>query len=217
MGQRSNKRIKPTHARSREKIGHRSRLIRNYVRRARFEFVGGVRMKTLNASNWREPDPTIEFFCRLDAEGRPRAIAPEEWIADILKPDLEPAVPEDVRALFEVARGAMVYGYLFYPLYTLAGEQLLRVTEAAATHRCRQLGAPSRIKRFEAKVDWLVEHRALPEADYSAWNATRQMRNHASHPTAQSIYPPAFAIRGIESTAQLINRLFSATESQALA
>ena len=42
------------------------------------------------------------------------------WLGEVLKPRLAPKVPEEVQALFECARGLVVYGYLFYPLSTVA-------------------------------------------------------------------------------------------------
>ena len=49
-----------------------------------------------------------------------------------LEPQLDDQVPRSIRQLFEVARGAMVYGAFYNPLYALGYEQLYRVSEAAA-------------------------------------------------------------------------------------
>ena len=66
----------------------------------------------------------------------------QEWLSLFLDPTLSKSVPENVRALFEVARRSSAYGYFFYPLYTLACEQLFRIAEAAVSEvqnaRCIQ-------------------------------------------------------------------------------
>ena len=75
------------------------------------------------------------------------------------------AVPAEIHDLFAVARGAMLYGYFFYPLYTLAAEQLYRVVEAAVSYKYELAGGPKKMSRpktgkttkptFEDKIDWL--------------------------------------------------------------
>src|SRR4051794_31750552 len=97
--------------------------------------------KTITQENWRDPDPTNDVFVSILPSGiRPTTI--EDRVSDILKPTLSEAVPLEVRRLYEVARGAMVYGTLFYPLYTLAAEQLGRVAEAALSHKYASLNGP---------------------------------------------------------------------------
>ncbi len=90
--------------------------------------------KKLTVDNWTEPDKVSTLFARFSpVDGQARPITGDEWMRHILKPNLIDEVPKDIRALFEVARGAIAYGYFFYPLYTLAEEQLYRVVEAAVT------------------------------------------------------------------------------------
>lgn len=74
-------------------------------------------MKKLALHNWREPD-VPKFFPGLTED---------VWVDETMKPQLVAAVPEDVVRLFEIARGSILYGWLFYPLLTLASEQLHRV------------------------------------------------------------------------------------------
>ena len=73
--------------------------------------------KTITIANWLEVDPIHNSFVTFDKN---LAIRPQE-VADrlnrILEPHLHTSVPREVRRLYEVARGALVYGNLFYPLY----------------------------------------------------------------------------------------------------
>jgi len=102
----------------------------------------------------------------------------------------------------------MVYGFLFYPLYTLAAEQLLRVAEAAVSHKCGHMGAPKRAKTLADRIKWLNENGAISDDQLLRWHTTREDRNFASHPERQSIMTPGNAIGYVERTAELINTLF---------
>src|SRR5687767_6606690 len=90
--------------------------------------------KKITIENWLTPDVPIIF----------PGITAELWIPEVLKPQLNASVPEQIQALFECARAMFIYGYLFYPLLTLAGQQCQRVTEAAVAAKCLALGLPER-------------------------------------------------------------------------
>jgi len=164
--------------------------------------------KQIDTSNWLEPDPIMRGFIRVDPEHGVTDLQGDDWVEAIMRPSLFEAIPEDVQALFEVARGAMVYGSLFYPLFTLAAEQLFRVAESAISHKCRLMQAPMSLKTFASRIQWLVERGAIPSAQLQSWQATRGLRNTASHPEQQSIMTPANAIGIVERTAGLISSLF---------
>src|SRR5919202_1342535 len=97
-----------------------------------------IGIKILTTENWLQPDPTSTIFAQVSSsDGSVSPMSGNDWVALFLKPSLVEAVPEDVRKLFEVARGALAYGYFFYPLYTLAGEQLFRVAECSVSAKCQ--------------------------------------------------------------------------------
>jgi len=112
------------------------------------------------------------LLVELDAAtGRPLPITPERWTEWFLEPQLDPIVPGEVRTMFNVARGAMLYGCFFYPLYTLGTEQLYRVADAATWHRCRQLGKPlpaggPKNETFKNRVTWLVGQGGIVDASW---------------------------------------------------
>ena len=164
--------------------------------------------RRLTPENWLQDDPIIEMFGWS-------AFA-EDWIAEIMKPELSDAVPHELHKLFEVARAAMCYGFKFYPLYTLATEQLLRVAEAAVTERCAQLNAPAGVSTFNTRIDFLGTKLSPAIFDGARWHSLRRLRNEASHPERQNILPPGMAIPAVEGLALLMNQLF-APDSQAAA
>lgn len=84
--------------------------------------------------------------------GQTRPIDFDERRRHTLDINLTEKAPLEVRRMFEVARGAVVYGYFFYPLYVLGAEQLFRVAEAAVTLKCEQMGAKTAKMRFIDKI-----------------------------------------------------------------
>jgi len=165
--------------------------------------------KEIDTSNWLEPDPIMRGFVRIDPEHGPSDMEGKDWVEAIMTSSLHETVPKDVQALFEVARGAMVYGFLFYPLYTLAAEQLFRVSEAAISHKCHSMHAKKSLKSFASRIEWLVEQGTIPSPQLPRWQATRELRNMAFHPERQSIVAPGNAIGFVERTVVLINGLFA--------
>jgi hypothetical protein len=165
--------------------------------------------KEITQDNWLDPDEVSRGFVRISKDGELQQITSDEYLHDILEPKLLEAVPVEVKALFEVARGAMAYGYFFYPLYTLATEQLFRVAEAAVIHKCKSLEAPKSKDSFKKMIEWLANEDVISRSDLPKWDAVRHLRNSASHPERQSILTPGNAIGALERMAWQVNSLFN--------
>src|SRR5438552_3436434 len=84
----------------------------------RREHMSGFGFKEINIDNWLLPNNVMGIFATLTPTGEIVTLTGEDWLERMLEPKLDGTVPEEVQALFEVARGALVYGYLFYPLHT---------------------------------------------------------------------------------------------------
>ncbi len=167
--------------------------------------------KTLTPENWLEPELVMSIFVTISLkDGSTSPISVDGWIERIGRPQLDLTVPIDILKLFEVARGAMAYGYFFYPLYTLAGEQLYRVAEAAASAKCKLLGANlRRVNRFEDKIAFLQQQNVISQQDWIWWDSIRHLRNFASHPEGQSILMPYDVLSTLAGVAKHINQLFA--------
>jgi hypothetical protein len=113
-----------------------------------------------------------------------------------------------VHALFEVARGSLAYGYFFYPLYALAGEQLFRVAEAAVSAKCNLLGAPKKLN-FYKRLKFLLDNKVISNQEYFEWESIRKLRNVSSHPQQQNILPPGTVSMLLGRVADKINALFA--------
>lgn len=166
--------------------------------------------KRIAPANWQEPDLPILF---------PGMTAPL-WVETALSVALSNKVPADVAALFEVARGCIVYGWFFYPLMRLGAEQCQRVLETAVRIRCSQCGIPTRrtTKRgrvletsFAENIEALLVAGVITAEAKPRWDATRWLRNDASHPAQQTLDPPGVALATLQSTAGLLDGLYQST------
>lgn len=154
--------------------------------------------KSLTVENHLDLDPTMEF---LGGSG-------DDWASEFLAVQLHDSVPREVRRLFAVARGVLLYGCFFYPLYALGHAQIHRVAEAAVLHKCQSMG-DGRKRKFRPALDWLIKRGVIPEADRTKWDLAVGVRDTTSHPKDQYQLPPGFALTILKGTAQDINRLFA--------
>lgn len=170
------------------------------------------RFKLLTIDNWQQPDPVLSVFVHYSPHGgSPRVVGGTEWAGSILGVELSEKAPLEVQRLFAVARGALVYGYFFYPLYSLGLEQVFRVAEAAVGHKCKQLDVPElklEKMRFQQRVAHLVKERVISPAAEPEWDTLRHLRNLASHPSDQTIVPTGVAIDMLRRIAAAIDALF---------
>ena len=175
-------------------------------------------IKRITAENWLERDgiqfAAIEWTSLNDSYTH--LMDGEDWIRNFTESQLSNEVPADIHTLFEVARGALCYGYFFYPLYTLGFEQLFRVGEAAISARFLELGGdPKKVKTFEKRIEFLEMKSALTGSDASSWTAVRHFRNLVSHPESQNIFPPGQIAGTLNHVCALVNRLFQTSRSAA--
>jgi len=166
-------------------------------------------IKKLTKETWLQPDDAAKLFFRANPDGTISRLSGEDWIASLLVVELPEKVPEDVRRLFAVARGAMAYGCFFYPLFTLGLEHSFRVLEAALTVKCQQLGGRGKQKSWKDKLRLLVAQGAISDPEAAKWDAKREFRNLVCHPDFQQILPPAVAIGILTDCANLISLLFA--------
>lgn len=179
--------------------------------------MGQLGFKRLTPDNWQQPDPALSAFVRCSPQdGSFQPITGDEWAQCVLNVELNERVPLEVQRLFAVARGSLIYGYFFYPLYTLGAEQLFRVVAAAVDHKCRGLGMPEKKLEkvsFSKKVAHLVKAEVIPSSARQGWDALWWLRNLASHPDDQMILPPGIVIRELRRIAIEIDGLFAETGS----
>ncbi len=167
-------------------------------------------IKQLTLENWRDADPVLAAFARLDPHRGVVPMEADDWARLILSIDVSERAPEEIRTLFAVGRGTLLYGWFYYPLYVLGDEQLHRVAERAVTWRSDRLGAPSKVNSFAKRINWLVGEGVIPKRDVVRWDAIRQIRNMGSHPEFQRIGPPGQAVETLRILATSIDQVLGA-------
>lgn len=162
--------------------------------------------KSLCLDNWMLPDPLMNNLVMLK-NGVVSNMSANDWAIPIFEPKLTDNVPSDILKLFEVARGLMLYGYFFYPIYTMAYEQLTRIAETSINHKCKEMGYTKPKGAFAQKIDWLEKNAVI--SDKKKWHDIRELRNKASHPNDQTIITPNMAIDFLETITECINSLYA--------
>lgn len=157
--------------------------------------------------NLLQPAEVMQFFAHSGAitPSKPAPLA--HWVELIQSPKMNPAVPKDIRSLYEVAKGCMTYGVLFYPLFSVASEQLFRLYESALKARAVAAGGHKDL-HYKDAFKFLVEVEVLSEERRYRWDAVWNLRNSTSHPKMQMILPPGQAVHFLEETAKDIDDLF---------
>jgi len=122
--------------------------------------------------------------------------------------DLSPDVPPEIRTLYRTARGVLLYGYFFYPLFVVGLGEISRTAEAAAARRFKDLNGPKKRRTFAARLEWLHEAGHLRDEEKFIWDTIRRDRNETAHPTYQMVQPPADLVRDLRVAAHCINCLF---------
>jgi hypothetical protein len=171
-----------------------------------------LEIKRLTPENWLEVDHNSSIWVRPSVVG-PIAVRPQEWAERLLAVDVDKCVPLNVRRLFAVARGAMIYGSFFYPLWAVGSERLFAVADAAVAAKYEAEGGTrklnGRLPPYRQRLEWLRDHGTVSDEAFERWDTLRQLRNAAAHPESQSIFPPTHAVAFLTNVAHDIDTLFS--------
>jgi hypothetical protein len=159
---------------------------------------------------WLEPDERMKVFWKTRPDsGTVVPASADDWLSG-MSALISPPVPPPIINLFEQARACAAYGYFFYPLYSLAVEQVVRVADAAMTVKCKMMSAPkSQTSRFIERVDWLARHGGMADFDAQRWHHLRAWRNELTHQTRPTILTPAMVASLLDTVARDIQALFT--------
>jgi hypothetical protein len=178
-------------------------------------------VKHLTTENWLDPDPTGGAFGEYNpTTGEQRAASGEGWAKQFLDVELAASAPAEVRDMWEVARGVLLYGWFYYPLYALGEHQLRRVADVAVLYRYQQAGGPPNKKpnpedgqptwpSFKRRVDWLIENGVIAAEKQHRWDAIRELRNETTHASIRHLAMPIDALRVLDLLAAEIDALFA--------
>ena len=173
---------------------------------------GGYGFKLVDETNVLIPDDVFKALVTIDEDG-PRPVAPADTMQALQEVRLEKSVPLNVRRAFQMALGAMAYAYWYYPLLTLAAQQILRVADFASDIFARERGMDLQYS-LAARLKALAKDGAVDELQLRRWEGIRRLRNSATHPSFQQIWGPAQAIDVARAVADAINTLPWASSPQ---
>jgi hypothetical protein len=129
------------------------------------DFVREYGFKELSESNLVEMDDVWGSFVHFDSLN---GIELPDWFTEAKGIMLTNSVPREVRAMFEVCRGAIIYGWYFYPLLTVGTEQLFRLLEFAVRAKLKAMGIASSKSSFSKAINLLGGRGVLGKEDLIA-------------------------------------------------
>jgi hypothetical protein len=138
----------------------------------------------------------------------PRAAEIRARVERFTRFTLSEHVPETAFQMFEVAKGAMVYGLFFYPLYTIGEDHLSRLFEWVVKERYRTLSGRINDRNLKDALEWLLKSGHFPADSDVRWRAAYEIRNMMAHPTMQYITTPAEASRALRYMRDLLEHLY---------
>lgn len=152
-------------------------------------------LRRVDPANWLEFDGPQLFELQRDES---------TWVKFFTQVELPQGTPTEIHALFETARGAMVYSWFYYPLATLGMEHCFRVLELAVRIRAGDVKGK---RSFEKNIERLIRDGVIPQAEKSRWDAGRSLRNAACHPNGKFLMDPGSALGTLHNTVELIGQL----------
>lgn len=165
-------------------------------------------MKRITPQNW----------LKSDATGAMANVDPLAWRDNLLAISLDDRVPEAIAAMFETARGSVIYGGFFAPLVTLGVEHCYWVLEAGVRTRCAQLGLPvsfqdkqgkAHVLSFAHNLRQLTDKGVIAREDATLWKQAGELREWAALPKHPDQIGPDHAATAISRAAALLNKLFA--------
>ncbi len=156
-------------------------------------------LRRLDPNRWLEFDGPCFLGLQRDEK---------TWLREFAHVELSPTAPDEVHAMFETSRGAMVYSWFYYPLATLGLEHCFRTLELAVRLR---VGDAKPKNTFETNLKLLFERGILAVPSKPRWDAARSLRNSACHPSGRDLTDPGHALSILHTTAELIGCLYPPT------
>jgi len=170
--------------------------------------------KRLTAENFLLPDPLTGEFTGQDGDGRAHRLSAMDWAHEILSIELGESVPESVRHRFELARGVLLYGFFWYPLWVQGTVEALRAAELALERACAAERGPKRLATPESRIDWLAKRRVPGAVDAGTWRSLLEVRNVLADAGETPILTPRTSLDVIDRVCGAVNALFRTGEAE---
>lgn len=135
---------------------------------------------------------------------------PHQFIEICFSYHLSSQVPAEVRAMYERGKATMSYGIYHYPLITVACDYLYRMMEAALHHYLKLYHPKPMNKRctFFKMLEICEEEMYIQSDMLLRWQATRQLRNMASHKMEETVSWSNQGLSSLQITKELLESLY---------
>lgn len=139
-----------------------------------------------------------------------RIYPPHQFIEICFSYHLSNQIPVEIRAMYERGKATMSYGIYHYPLITVACDHLYRMMEAAVYHYLKINDAPAFKERatFYDMLKTCNEQGYICEDMFPRWEATRKLRNMASHKKKENINWANNGLSSLGITKELLETLY---------
>lgn len=164
--------------------------------------------KELSLENILEFDPIFKISGMWSDDPEQFKQRVRKRVEETLSVKLSERVALPVRSMFEALKGAMVYGFYFRPIFSLASSQCHFIEDAALYHRCKQLGIDPP-DDYTRRVNRLVEAGVIPKYELFLWRTKENLRNYAAHRTEHSMMWPFNDLYKIKLLAWDLERLYT--------
>jgi hypothetical protein len=164
--------------------------------------------KYVTRQNWLDPDPLSASFVQLDhRDGSITPMDGADWIDAVVEITLPASVPTEVANAFEFTKGGLGYGFFYYPLATVVGQQVLRVADFAIDRLFEARAIVPRPLSMARRLERLRLEGLISDEHFQQWDVIRHMRNLATHPDFQHTWFPSDAVRTLKLVAALVSEL----------
>lgn len=156
-------------------------------------------------------------FVRIK-DGKPKEITVEDLQKDVARIQLSPRVPETTRKVFTVCKKLYVFGYFYYPFFTVSQHYAFLTLESAMRNKYIEIFGKDYkwIERGGFRTEeyyglrkirkGLVGTKVIPKEEEEMYDVAGKMRNLLSHLTKMPTLLPSLAI--IKRVAEMINVLY---------
>ncbi len=164
--------------------------------------------KRLTADNFLLPDPLTGEFTGPDGDSRVHRLSAMDWAHEILSIELGESVPEAVRNRFELARGVLLYGYFWYPLWVQGTMEALHAAELALEAACAAEHGPKRLATAESRIEWLAKRHVLGAEEAGTWRSLLDVRNALADAGETTILTPRTSLDVLDRACSAVKVLF---------
>ena len=170
--------------------------------------------KRLTADNFLLPDPLTGEFTGQDGDGRAHRLSAVDWAHEILAIVLDEAVPEVARNRFELARGILLYGFFWYPLWVQGTVEALRGAELALETACDAEHGPKRLSSAESRIEWLEKKGTLDTDTVHTWTSLMRVKDALADAGETPILTPGRSLEILETVAHAVNGLCTTEDAE---